>query len=359
MKFVVFLTCFLAAYSYAGGVSITAHYREAADIFDIMDCTSGWWEHTFCADERAYQIEWEKRFGEFSKEDKTFFTQYDQIRRKYFRGLGMPTEDTGPYTDGVFAKRKSITEDLIAPAFYGSNDLDEAISKLNKTLGTADLEFLKKFYDHFRPRYTQLLDESKAFIKKAKALNQKLGNKRYGDCYEKILKYYSVTEKINYEVLYTWWPPIKKDYATPTDKFLVLRQNPIKHFNWDDEDVVFHEIVHTISVRQPQKQKEEISKTLLEKCPIEGKIQTGKILEEPMAVVFGQIMFLETFKPKQLTWESKLYNNPWISSFAKLIYPVIKAEFQTAKNFSVKTAEKVGFLCNELLQTSDLLHEPK
>jgi len=101
---------------------------------------------------------------------------------------------------------------------------------------------------------------------------------------------------------------------------------------------------------------------VLDACPIDGKFpkeQKGKILEEPMAVAVGQVLFLKEFFPKRLRWDSKLYNNYWISSFAKLIYPVVEDDFAQKAFFSTKTAAKIGFLCNELLQTSGLLEQAK
>jgi hypothetical protein len=351
----VLVVIFLMAFSHFGraaSVSISAHYREAANIFDIMDCVSGWWDGTF---EGAYRKEWKKRFG-VDADDQAFFKKYDQFRQKYFKGLGQPKNETGPFSDGLFAKRASIGEDLISPAFYSSQKLSDAFEKLKTLVAAEDLEFLRNFYRRFEPKYQTLLTESKPFAAKAAKTSSKLANKKYASFYANVLNYYSVDEDLKYEVLYIWWPPLEKDFATPSDKYLVIRQNPIKHLEWEDEDVVFHEIVHTISARQPQKQKEEISKAFLSQCPIEGKFPTMKILEEPMAVAIGQALFLETFQPSKLRWDSKLYNYPWISAFAKIIYPVVKSEITNRKKFSIQTAEKLGFLCNELLETAKILN---
>jgi hypothetical protein len=153
------------------------------------------------------------------------------------------------------------------------------------------------------------------------------------------------------KLIIVWYPPLSKDFATPVDKFLVMQKNPIKHIDWPDEDIVFHEIVHTLSVRQPQKQKEEISNAFLDLCPMKDKFPKlfgGNLLEEPMAVVVGQILFLKRFFPDRLKWDSKLYNDPWVSSFAKLIYPVVENEIERKQIFSVETGKKLGFLCKEV-----------
>jgi hypothetical protein len=140
-------------------VSISAKYRAAANVFVIMDCVSGWWDKSFCLDEGAYQKEWSARFG-LNDIEISHFKQYDVIRQKYYRGLGAPKEDTGPFSDGIFAKRSGIKEDLIAPAFYSSESIPEALSKLKSTVSEGDLKYLKEFYDFFKPKYERLLAES-------------------------------------------------------------------------------------------------------------------------------------------------------------------------------------------------------
>jgi hypothetical protein len=326
-----------------------------------MDCVSGWWGKTFCQDDGgAYQKYWTEHFG-LTGEEQDLFKKYDSVRQRYYKGLGLPPDDFGPFKDGLFAKRTGIAEDRLAPAFYSSDTLDQALEKLKIVVDQEDLVFLKSFYEHFKPKYQTLLSESKPFKKKAMELSRKLQNKKYASFFSMISRYYSVSENMNYEVLYTWFPPLERDSASPTDKFLVFQQNPIKHINSKDEDIVFHEIIHTLSARQPQKQKEEISKIFLDACPslTEKFIGTyrGRIMEEPMAVAIGQIQFLKEFSSSRLKWESKLYNNPWISIFAKLIHPVVEDELAKKRQFSVETGKKLGFLCNEFFQASAFMSE--
>lgn len=360
MLALIYLLCF-SPFSHSAQVKISAHYREAADIFSTMDCVSGWWEGSFCSDGDLFQKIWKERFG-LSQEDQALFKQYDVVRSRYYRGKGAPKEDTGPYSDGLFAKKSGIAEDLLAPAFLSSSTIPEALKKLESVTNSEDLLFLKNFYQHFQPSYQKILNESGAFQKKVQTLNKQLRNPKYQKFFGKISQYYAVNEELSYEVLFTWFPPVPRDHASPTDRFLVLQQNPVEFLQDDDQDVVFHEIVHTLSARQPQEQKQEISKAFLSLCPVEnkfGKYQKGKILEEPLAVAIGQILFLKEFYPDKLKWDSKLYNNPWISAFGKNISPLIESELAKKKRFTESTGRKLGFLCSELLQASELLQNPR
>ncbi|MES2801348.1 MAG: hypothetical protein V4654_02550 [Bdellovibrionota bacterium] len=358
MRFLIFICgIILGVSSQASTVTITAKYREAANIFTIMDCASGWWDKSFCYDDGQIQEEFKTRFG-ISDQDKTLFKKYDELRKKYYRGLGAPKEDTGPYSDGIFAKKSGIKEDLIAPAFYSSDKLDEALLKLKSVLSADDLDFLKSFYITFEPKYKTFLEESVPFKAAAAKLNKILSDKRFQKFYAKILDYYSVSEDLNYVVLFTWFPPLDHDSASPSDQFLILQKNPKKHIDWTDDDVVFHEIVHTVSARQPLKQKEDISKVFLKYCPIEnkfGKYKNTKALEEPMAVVIGQILFLKEFFPNRVRIDTKLYNDPWVSSFSKIIYPTIENDFKNNKKFSENTGEALGRLCEESFKAAKII----
>lgn len=362
----IVLNLFFPAIVFASknSITITVKYREAANTFVIMDCVSGWWNKTFCQDEDgAYQKYWIEHFG-LSENEKGIFKQYDMVRKKYYKGLGLPKDDTGPFKDGLFARKSGIAEDQIAPSFYDSDNLDQAFQKLEKKVSSEDLAFLKGFYAHFQPKYEVLLKESEPFKKKTIELSKRIKKKNFAKFFSKVTRYYSVNEGMDYRVLYTWYPPLDRDAATPIDNFLVFQQNPIKHIKTVDEDVIFHEIIHTISARQPQKQKEDISEAFLKSCSqVNDKDfgrYNGRILEEPLAVAIGQIIFLKEYYPERLKFDSKLYNNPWISSFAKLIHPIIEQDLNDGIRFSEVTARKFGFVCDELFQaTSFMENAPK
>ena len=146
--------------------------------------------------------------------------------------------------------------------------------------------------------------------------------------------------------------------ASPVDRFLVFKKNPSKQLCHGDTDIVFHEIVHTISTRQNILQKQAITKQFLGKCPIQDKLQRLKILEEPMAVALGQILYLETYQPDKLKLEDQLYRDPWVNSFSKLIFPVLKTEITMGHKITDGVVWKMAKICLELVETSKQLAKP-
>ena len=163
----------------------------------------------------------------------------------------------------------------MAIAFYSSASLVDAYKSLKKILAVEDLQFLKEFHAHYQKKVAPLLLESRSLMTAQKKLNKALQHKGIAELFQETENFYRVKGDIEYRVLLGWWPPIKRTLATPVGNFLVLRYNPIEHLKdlENGTDIVFHEIVHTISARQDLNQKQEVTKQFLQECQIYNKLQ--------------------------------------------------------------------------------------
>lgn len=328
------------------GVTFHASYRESASRFQILDCVSEWWDN--CQDDGEYRKEWINRYGALSQEDLNFFQEYKNLRNRYLVSINEPN-DPNLRKDGFFSRGSSAQEDPFQLIFYSARDQYDAYSKLANLISPDERTWLKKFYAHFEPRVSLLLEESKTpFENWATRLNGELSNPAYSTFFDKIQSFYNVSADINYELLVTWWPPIRRSMASPTDRYLVFQKNPILHMTESDLDIVFHEVVHTISAKQPLQQKKAMTKAFLDICPMQDRLKRLRILEEPLAVALGQIAFLDEFAPATLHFEDSFYNNPWISVFGKTIYPTLKAELQSGHTITQGFIEKAAKQCLEL-----------
>lgn len=351
LKLIIILASLVSGSSRAfSAVTLTATYREAANIFDIMDCASNWWEG-YCNDDGEFRKEWDRRFNSDTK-DQELFKQYKVIREKYYNDIDGKEKDPLKNPNGFFARTGQTQEDRLAKAFYGSSSLDDAFNNISDFVAKEDTVFLKEFYKHFEPRYSNILNESKIFKKQAQDLNKYLSNPKFTDFVTRIAQFYNVDVGLKYEVILNWWPPIKATNASPTDRYLVLRVNPIKHppkKNRGDREVTFHEIVHTISARQNQDQKKQITKKFLEVCSVNQYLKKGWILEEPLAVVLGQFLFLAEFDPKNLSFKHSAYNNEWIDAYAKKIYEIVKKAFESKQTIAQEAlVSDLAKSCKEL-----------
>jgi hypothetical protein len=335
-------------------VKLKAVYSESANIFDVMDNVSNWWDG-FCEEE--YQKFWTNRYG-ISDDERVLFSRYKQLRERYYSDPDQAEKDPLKNRNGFFATSGAISADPLAEAFYSSSTLTEAMAKVEKLVSPDEFKFLKTYYEHFQPKYSLLLQESTSFASVATQINKSLSAPKVKKLFDQVANFYDVHSNVDYRILFVWWPPINRANASPTGSYLLMRYNPMKHLDIvsKDSDIVFHEVVHTISARQPLEQKQRLTKQLLQKCDQVSTLKKLTILEEPLAVAIGQMLFLERVNPSKLHYEESLYSSPWISAFAKLIFPVTKAQIESGKTINDDYIEKIGAQCVEMVRASAILN---
>lgn len=342
MKYKLIYLAFIVSLQINAAVTFKATYSETADLFQFLDCASNWWDG-YCGDEGQYRLEFEKK-AKLTDEDLKLFKKYEELRFKYYVDEDQKEKDPTKNRNGFFATTGSLTADFMALSFYKENSVEKAIEALTK-LSTEDKDFLKKFYEHFQDRVKPFLKESIAFKKAAKELSGKLQKKSYKDFFKMVQDFYGVEGNFDYTALFVWWPPLERDYAYPVSDYLVLSKNPVKHLSWSDEEIVFHEVVHTISKRLPLEKKQQLTKVFLEECPTGTSLKKGTILEEPLAVAVGQMLFLKKFNPKKYKSETNWYRNEWINKFSQAIFPEIETTFAKKGKLDEELVRKLGKIC--------------
>jgi hypothetical protein len=342
----IFLCTLLSAPTIAE-VNIQVEYSESADYFDLLDNLSNWWEGFT---EPEYGKEWQNRFGVFTELDRASFEKYRKLREKYYNDPDQSEKDPLKNRNGFFSMTSTFSADPLAEAFYDSSKLEEAYKKLEKLLDKQELEGLISFHRQYNDRVSKILKESVVFKKILPKVQKSLKHPGIDKYLSEIAAFYKVTPALDYRILFTWFPPIERSNASPTGKYLLMRYNPLKHLEMaaQDSDIAFHEIVHVISNKQPLEQKQLLTEQFLKSCQVKDQLKKLTILEEPLAVVFGQAIFLERFDPKRLNLGESLYNNPWISSYAKLLLPIVKTQLKAGKSIADDFIPTAASLCNEL-----------
>lgn len=328
-------------------LAMTAHYSEAANVFQILDCTSQWWED-FCGDNGEYRKDWAKRFP-ITGEDLKYFAQYKRIREKYYRDPDQAEKDPRKNRNGLFSSLGALAADPIAERFYEVDTVPEALNRLRSVIHEDDRRFLVDFYAHFEKQISIYLRESLPLKAMAKQVGQSISQKKYGVFLDEILRFYKVTESVDYKVLFVWWPPLDRDFAVPVSRFLIMSENPVRHKDVSKVDIVFHEVVHTISARQPLEQKQGLTKAFLSICQPPSGVKKGKILEEPLAVAIGQMLFLDKFDRTKFEREKNWYRDDWVNQFAPSIFPFIRAEFKEGKTIADGFIDSAARACKEQL----------
>jgi hypothetical protein len=335
-------------------IEIRVEYSKSADIFEFLDNVSNWWPGFT---EEEYVKHW-NRSVKSEPNDKGLFVKCARLREKYYNDPDQKEKDPLKNKNGFFSNSGSLDADPFADAFYSSNSLEEAFQKLEKLLSTQDMEFVKMFYEHFRSRSESLIvNDGKDFSGSIKLVNEKLKTSEITRYFEGVTKFYKVESGFKYRVLYTWWPPISRTNASPTGRYLIMRNHPIKHKDRDDSDIVAHEIIHTISTGQSVAQKLKLTQEFLKSCPVQDKLKKLLILEEPMAVVFGQLIFVQKFNPNHFSTSENLYNNPWINTFSRLIFEPLKSRFEKGETINDGFIRDASKICVDLLAVMPLMNK--
>jgi hypothetical protein len=323
-------------------VSIAVTYREAANVFEILDNLSGWWSGKCDPEYRAY---WKERYG-ITADDEQRFATYKQIRKRHYP---YPTPDEGH--DGevdLFGPTKAV--DRFAQAFYAAATLDAAFAELAHVVAADELATLKAFYASYRSSYEPLLAESAVYSDIAAAIGPKLTDARTTTYLDQLARAYGVADLPPFTALYVWWPPVAAIRANNRDRFLLLKYNPTRHRSnaITDFDLPVHEFAHYVSGHQSNERKRALSKAFVKGCDVTADVAPVKILEEPLAVVH-QKLFLELADPQHLDFSAPWYGgDAWVSPFAKAIYPQVKEAHRAGRPIDDALMRTMAQSCADL-----------
>ncbi|PCI53284.1 MAG: alkaline phosphatase [Alphaproteobacteria bacterium] len=130
------------------------------------------------------------------------------------------------------------------------------------------------------------------------------------------------------KVHFIWWPPINRTLAYLKGQTFLLYRHPVRHSHQDDlSEVTMHEAVHYISANQPQEQKRVLSKQFLDVCPAKSK-NFYHLLEEPLAVAWGQAAFAKYGRNQPLDPSKSWYRSPMPEVMGRLLWLHIDKIFE-------------------------------
>lgn len=319
--------------------SITVTYRDGANVFEILDNVSSWWPDKCDAEYRTY---WKERFGITAADDERFAT-YKKIRKAHYP---RPQENDGESAPPLFGIAKPL--DRFAEAFYGAATVDEGLSRLADVVDREELATLRAIFAVYRPSYEVLLAESAPYRELASALQRRLDDAHASATFLELTRFYGVdaTSVPDFDVLYVWWPPAEHIAANNRGRHLLLKYNPTTHLKKAarDSDLPVHELIHYVSSHQPEEQKRTFAKAFREACRPRPEIAPVDVLEEPMAVA-QQKLFLSVVAPEKLEFASPWYGDPWVSDFAKDIYPQVKEARSRRRPLDADLMRALGRAC--------------
>jgi hypothetical protein len=332
---------------------IQAGYSESADLYSLMDNVSLWSPEGF--NDPEYREYWEETFG-WSEADQAWADRYRAYRERSYSDPGQAEQDPAIARDGLFAKRSSFAEtaDPLAAHFIAADSVAAALAGLDGMASPDDAEMLAGFYAHFEDRWRVLLAESDGFAARAEALQAALSGPEVAAYLQRVSEFYGVDIDRDFNAFFVWWPPIDRTGADVGGRTFFIRSHPERHAGeggWDE--IAMHEVIHYISAHQPDAQKQALTARFLEVCP--AQIATGfyQLLEEPLAVAFGNAAFAAFARGQALSPDANWYWMPTPSIMGRLLWDDVERIYPTDATINDGIIDQAAEYCRQILQISE------
>jgi len=340
------LICLLLSslpFSAQADTQIRIEYHAPSDLFQLMDGVTGW-----DFNDSSYRTYWKKRFG-WSLEDRRIAKRYKKYRDRTY------DKSDQKRRSHLFATRLSVSSkiDPLASHFTGATSISAALASLEKVASANDAAMLRGFYAHFQPKWRRLLRESEAFVRQARSLDRDLKKQRTNAYLDRLTRFYKVDKDLVFNVRFVWWPPIDRSSADISGQTLFLRRHP-EHHKKDSGwlGVIMHEVAHHVSAHQSLNQKQTLSTAFLEVCSVKPKIgNTLKILEEPLAVAWGQAAFVKYVRRQSPDPAQSWYNHPFVDVMGRLTWLHLDAIYETDKTITDGIILDTAIDCERLIES--------
>lgn len=348
---------FASAVPARADVKIEASYREAPNLFSLMDNVSGWLpEFT----DTAYRAEWTRRFG-WTKSDQAWADRYSEYRHRTFSD---PSQGTMPATsaDGLFAPSGANTADSdpLATYFLGAGSIAAALIRFNSMASPADAKMLDGFYRHFAGKWRTILAESSDLTANARVLNDQLNTPAATAFVARASRFYRVPVSGKFQAFFVWFPPGSRSTAEVVGgRYFLIHVPPgqAKRDDWDG--VAMHELMHYMSAHQSPEQKQALTKRFLARCPQASRPKALRLLEEPLAVAWGQAAYAKYGRGQELNWNESWYAIPQVNILGHLLWPSVDRLYKADATINDGIVDEAAQFCAELFAATKVLSAPQ
>lgn len=297
-------------------LTFNIYYSQSIDFLNFMDKLSDW-EPGPAAN--AYKMFWARNNLQ-KKDDYKFLSDYKEIRKKYY-----------------FSSRSSLftennpNKDIISASFYDYHHPKNALHHLKSKINHTDHQKLKKSTHYFSDRISKII-MNQPHNKAIKNLKKTLNENNIQNHIKAICHFYNVDfKKLHINIAINWTLEdvdedafINLDTIVLSDLYNKDETDNLK--NADNLSILIHEIVHLVSSKAPTEQKRHLSEIFENSFKLTEKMSSQKkmyLLEEPLAVILGQMLFTRGFSPEYYEKCHHWYANSWVNTMAILKEPIV------------------------------------
>ena len=315
---IAFILSILSFSKLALSIEIQVNYNEHANILHYLDNLS-----LFPAEHvnNNYRDFWEiKNF--IQDEDNYYLKMYAKVRKKYYKNLNL------------LLSRPENIRDPIAEAFYKANSLINALDAVKKIVSLDDYIIIENSINHFFKRIEKLILNKNHMIEEAEYIKHYYESDEGLGYIKKMCNFYNVSpEKIKIYIVYEHQSNMSSAYQF-SDMIILRRSEKNGSITTYDTknlkeffSIIMHEIAHYLSSQINNELANNYKlkfKASLKKGVIENWQKSSTLfIEEPLAVMVGQMYYLHMTDPDHFEYFSEFYNQPLVNIISKLCYPLI------------------------------------
>lgn len=324
MKKYIISSFFLFFFNQAYATVLNISYFPHIDAYHFLENLSEWSpDYTI----KSYKQYWNREKLHQSG-DEEHLENIKKIRLKYYC---QPKERFFSFNDKE--------EDKIKYAFLNSKSYNETYQQLARLLSKSELEQFDECYQYFLARINSAVQSGKGYQNIIEKLNKENNTPEMQNYFKKIRAFYRNKNENNILNIYVVWQPEEGNSgAYYINKNIVLglkastnRTNLSDRDYYDLLSVLYHEMMHYHSSMMDAKINFMLSSMLKESLGLNFNNQPnlGKIIEEPLAVILGQRVFLRKYRNKYYYTYDNFYQNDWINLMALIAEPLVE-EYMTS-----------------------------
>lgn len=321
--------------------SMKLRLSEIANTFHILDQVSQSLPDFFTVTEYK---DLEKHF------DLKMLGKYKKIRNKY---QTIPIEYiTGEYTGNLFPSNPTDLKDPIFDAFFTSNTLNDALSKIEKLVTNEELKFLRDFFQD-NAEILKTIDSTAnvGLQKNLYLLNSNINEEQISQHLDQVRAFYQSPKRELKSILLIWSPSNSGFSGQAYGDHLVVRTSSKEIPNEEIAkmlvSVIVHEATHHVSSNVSMQHKKELSKAFTNISNIDELPHFLFAIEEPL-VIATQMHFVKKYFPSIYEKNMDWFNHP----MAIKIFPILQEYFNSKNPIDIDFMVKSANIFNALQESS-------
>lgn len=329
---------------------------ESIEILNFMDKLSGW-ESGSAAE--PYKSFWIKNNHQ-KKYDEKYLLLFKEIRKKYY----------AQNSSGLFI-HNTYSQDIISTAFYDYDQINKSLLNLKANISYPDYIKFQSAIRYFTQRVNNVVT-NQSHEKTIQNLKKVMNQVEIKDYIKNICDFYNVDfEKLHINIVLSYTlENVDEDAFINLDTIVLSdfthkkniytnEKNGVFFQNIDNISVLMHEIVHLISSKAHIDQKKSLSKIFETHFKYTQNLSSQKkmfMIEEPLAVILGQILFTRKFSPEYYEKSQNWYANSWVNIIAKLNEKSVARYLEEKKVIDLKLVRSLARQSNELFNISESIN---